>query len=84
MKGGPGKLRSYWEQKVYSVIQRKCERPVHVIELEWGGESRTVHRNLLFHSSENLPDETDNDHKQQEQVDMSGPPYILRDIENCI
>ena len=66
-KGGPGKLRSYWEQQVYRVIERKGEGPVYVIEPERGGESRTVHRNLLFHCSEELPDETVNDQKQQEK-----------------
>ena len=40
---------------------------VYVIEPERGGESRTVHRNLLFHCSEDLPDETVNEPKQQEK-----------------
>ena len=56
-KGGPGKLRGYYEEKVYRVVERKGEGPVYVIEPERGGERRTVHRNLLFHCSEDLPDE---------------------------
>ena len=56
-RGGPGKLRGYYEEKVYRVVERKEEGPVYVIEPERGGERRTVHRNLLFHCSENLPDE---------------------------
>jgi transposase InsO family protein len=55
-KGGPGKLRSFWEERVYRVIERKGEGPVYVIEPERGGEKRTVHRNLLFHCCEELPD----------------------------
>ena len=66
-KGGPGKLRSHWEQKVYRVIERKAEGPVYVIEPERGGERRTVHRNLLFHCCEDLPDAPVSDHQPQER-----------------
>ena len=55
-RDGPGKLRSFWEQTVYRVVERKGEGPVYVIEPERGGERRTVHRNLLFHCSEELED----------------------------
>ena len=55
-KGGPGKLRNFWEQRVYRVKERNGEGPVYVIEPEQGGERRTVHRNLLFHCCEELPD----------------------------
>ena len=41
---------------MYCVIERKGEGPVYVIEPERGGERRTVHRNLLFHCSDELPD----------------------------
>ena len=55
-RGGPGKLRSYYEEKVFRVVERKGDGPVYVVEPERGGERRTVHRNLLFHCSEKLPD----------------------------
>ena len=55
-RDGPGKLRSFWEDVVYRIVERKGEGPVYVIEPERGGERRTVHRNLLFHCSEELPD----------------------------
>ena len=56
-RGGPGKLRSFWEQKVYRVCERKEDSPVYVVEPERGGKRRTVHRNMLFHCGDELPDE---------------------------
>jgi hypothetical protein len=60
-RGGPGKLRSFWEQKVYQVCERKENSPVYVVEPERGGKRRTVHRNMLFHCGEELPDEPETD-----------------------
>lgn len=49
-KGGPGKLRSFWEDKVYVVTQKKYpDSPVYEIKLENGkGRIRIMHRNLLL------------------------------------
>ena len=60
-KGGPGKLRSYWEQTVYKVLERKHDSPVYVVEPEKGGEVRTIHRNMLFHCGDELPDAPEGD-----------------------
>ena len=58
-KGGPGKIRSYWEDKVYKVLSRLHETgPVYTIEPEkGGGRKRTVHRNLLLPCDVLTPDD---------------------------
>ena len=47
-RGGPGKLRSFWEGTIHVVVARKGERsPVYDVRPESSqGPSRTLHRNL--------------------------------------
>ena len=49
-KGGPGKLRSFWEDQVYIVVQRRHhDSPVYELKPENGkGRVRVMHRNLLL------------------------------------
>ena len=49
-KGGPGKIRSYWEQKVYVVNEKKGEVVYSVIEEGEKDETkkRVLHRNMLL------------------------------------
>ena len=57
-RGGPGKLRSYWEQEIYVVTQKRKDMPVYEVKPETGnGRSRVLHRNLLLPCSY-LPVET--------------------------
>lgn len=49
-RGGPGKIRSYWESKVHVVKERRgANSPVYVVKpLDEEGRERTLHRNLLL------------------------------------
>lgn len=49
-RGGPGKLRSYWEKRIYVVKEQISDNPVYVIHAEGdpNARNRTIHRNLLL------------------------------------
>ena len=58
-KKGPGKLRSYYKDKIYVVKAKKGELPVYMVSPEDGkGDVKTLHRNLLFPCDSLVPERT--------------------------
>ena len=47
-RGGTGKIRTVWEDKVYRIVEKSKDIPVFVIKPEDGGKSKRVHRNDLL------------------------------------
>ena len=68
-RGGPGKLRSYWEDSVYVVVRRLGDgSPVYEVKPENSrGKPRVLHRNMLRHI-DSLPSATDRESRLEPRV----------------
>ena len=57
-RGGTGKLRSYWEDRIYVVTEKNSKIPVYTIKPETGnGKIKRVHRNNIMTCKSILPKE---------------------------
>ena len=73
-RGGPGKLRSFWENDIYVIVGRKGEdSPVYEVASENGGrKNRVLHRNLLL-PCDYLPVD-----KSHTGIERTSPPTTRR------
>ena len=53
-KDKAGKIKSYWEQKIWLVVDKKDNVPVYTLRLLNGSKTKKIHRNLLMKVN-NLP-----------------------------
>ena len=77
-RGGPGKLRSYWEQQVYKVISRMgADHPVYKVEPEGKkGKARILHCTLLLPCNDLLIADDQVDQKKMKPTTASGKRSI--------
>ena len=78
-RGGPGKLRSFWEDTIHVVIKRKSpDSPIYEVKPESSElPSRILHCNLLFPCGE-LPNTSEKKNLKHNKVSGEKPPVRKR------
>ena len=92
-RGGPGKLRSFWEDRVYVVVRRPdLQNAVYEVEPEDGtGRKRTLHRNLLlpcpflpYEADTKDLTETRNHRRGKDEKPFHADPVVQSEVEISI
>ena len=81
-RGGPGKLRNYWEDTIHTVVrQMGSDLPIYEVRPEQGkGRSRVLHRNLLM-PCDHLPFEIQPDLARNEKRKQKERPQLVTQIQ---
>ncbi|KAL1249455.1 hypothetical protein QQF64_020460 [Cirrhinus molitorella] len=84
-RGGPGKIRNFWEDSIHVVVrQMSDELPIYEVKPEKGkGRSRVLHRNLLM-PCDHLPLEIAQPPKTKQKQESKKPQisYVESDEES--
>uniref|UniRef100_A0A7N9AYF5 Gypsy retrotransposon integrase-like protein 1 n=1 Tax=Mastacembelus armatus TaxID=205130 RepID=A0A7N9AYF5_9TELE len=85
-RGGPGKLRDYWEEVIHTVVRQiGPDLPIYEVRPEKGkGRARVVHRNLLM-SCDHLPFEQEpeiNKPVKNRRRERHQPARELQEMDN--
>ena len=71
-KGGTGKLRTHWENKIYVVVERNPNVPVYTLRPESGKQSiKRVHRNDILTCNFLLGQQQKNKSQKQSETDTA-------------
>ena len=83
-RGGPGKLRAFWEDQIHIVVARKGEgSPVYDVRPESSqGPTRTLHRNLLL-PCDYLPGKPWEDLPPVKKT-KTAAPYHCKDVQPLV
>ena len=81
-RGGTGKLRSYWEDEIYQVVEVDPQLPLITIKPVRGSCTRKVHRNNIMKCNDLLPEKPIVPKRIKEKTQRVIPREDSGDIQN--